>query len=124
MAKDAIPFVAIIGGFWELKEREPAKFDNAKKMANEIGAALAKAGMGLVVYFSNDESLEPHVVSGYVAALPPGTGARLIRVRFAESQKNSVRFPEQATRSDLFHSVLFPGIDWEAPFYRSQSLPI
>jgi hypothetical protein len=28
--------------------------------AQEIGAELAKAGFALVVYFSNDPSLEPH----------------------------------------------------------------
>jgi hypothetical protein len=112
-------FVAVIGGFWHLKNQDPAKFEDAKKMAKEIGGALAKAGMGLVVYFSDDESLEPHVVSGYAATLPAGTGAGSIRVRFAESQKDTVRFAEQATREDLFERNLFPGNDWEAPFYRS-----
>lgn len=85
MSKDRIPFVAIIGGLRNLKDN--TEVDEAKKMAREIGEALAKAEMGLVVYFSNDESLEPHVVSGYVATLPAGTGAGSIRVRFAESQK-------------------------------------
>jgi hypothetical protein len=75
--------------------------------------------MGLVVYFSDEQSLEPHVVSGYVSALPVGSGARSIRVRFAESQKNDVRFPEQGTRSDVFEANVFAGKDWEAPFYRS-----
>lgn len=119
MANDSMPFVAIIGGFWELKKLDPAKVDDAKNMAKEIGAALANAGMGLVVYFSNDESLEPHVVSGYAATLPAETGAGSIRVRFAESQKNTVKFAEQATRNDLFDPILFAGNDWEAPFYRS-----
>jgi hypothetical protein len=40
-------------------------------------------------------------------------------VRFAESQKNEVRFVEQDTRDDLFKRNLFAGKDWEAPFYRS-----
>jgi hypothetical protein len=57
MANDNMPFVAIIGGFWMLKD--PAVAEETKKRAREIGAALAKEGMGLVVYFSNDESLEP-----------------------------------------------------------------
>ena len=119
MANENMPFVAIIGGFWELKKLSTARVDDAKKMAKEIGAALAKAGMGLVVYFSEDESLEPHVVSGYAATLPAGTGAGSIRVRFAESQKNTVKFAEEATRNDLFDRILFAGNDWEAPFYRS-----
>jgi len=116
MANDSMPFVAIIGGFWGM---DPAVLDEAKETAKELGAALANAGMGLVVYFSNDESLEPHVVSGYVKTIPAGTSAGSIRVRFAESQKNDVRFAEQATRNDLFEPKLFAGKDWEAPFYRS-----
>lgn len=113
-----MPFVAIIGGLWVLKE-DSAAFDEAKKTAAEIGAALANAGMGLVVYFSNVESLEPHVVEGFVKALPPGSAEKCIRVRFAESQKNIVRFAEQQTRNELFDLNLFAGQDWEAPFYRS-----
>jgi hypothetical protein len=41
-------------------------------------------------------------------------------VRYAESQKNTVTFAEQATRPDVFDPILLPaGNDWEAPFYRS-----
>lgn len=116
MEKNSMPYVAIIGGIWQLT---PDEADDARKTAQEIGAALATAGMGLVVYFSDDASLEPHVVSGYVKALPQGVGAGSIRVRFAEPQKNQVKFAEQATRSELFDLNLFPGQDWEAPFYRS-----
>jgi hypothetical protein len=116
MPHSSMPFVAIIGGIWQLTTAEA---DDARKTAQEIGAALATAGMGLVVYFSDDASLEPHVVSGYVKALPQGVGARSIRVRFAESQKNQVKFAEQTTRGELFDPNLFPGQDWEAPFYRS-----
>jgi len=119
MATESMPFVAIIGGFWDLTKQDPRKVAEAKNMAKEIGTALAKAGMGLVVYFSNDGSLEPHVVSGYAAAIPAGSGAGSIRVRFAESQKHTVNFPEQATRAELFDRRVFAGNDWEAPFYRS-----
>ena len=119
MATVGMPFVAIVGGFWKLKDN-PAEFNEAKKTASEIGAALAKAELGLVVYFSNDESLEPHVVSGYVKALPEGAGKKSIRVRFAQSQRNTVKFAEQDSRPELFDKgSLFPGDDWEAPFYRS-----
>ena len=116
MANNKIPFVAIIGGIWQLV---PERANEARKTAEEIGEALAVAGMGLVVYFSDDGSLEPHVVKGYVKALPPKIGARSIRVRFAESQRSQVRFTEQETHPELFDLNLFPGQDWEAPFYRS-----
>ena len=42
-----------------------------------------------------------------------------VRVRFAESQRGNVVFAEQASHPDLFDPKLFPGNDWEAPFYRS-----
>jgi hypothetical protein len=54
MANDRIPFVAIIGGLWILKD--PSLVAEAQNMASEIGAALAKAEMGLVVYFSDVNS--------------------------------------------------------------------
>lgn len=109
-----IPFVAVIGGLWQF---DPTKATSAKSAGKAIGAELAKAGFGLVVYFSNDESLEPHVVSGYTAALADGAGA--IRVRYAESQRGQVKFNEETARPEVFEHRLFPGQDWEAPFYRS-----
>lgn len=117
MINKRMPFVAIVGGFYHMQD--PVEIAEAQATAREVGAELAKAGMGLVVYFSDPNSLEPHVVSGFVQATPVGTGEGFIRVRFAESQKNMVKFPEQVTRNELFEWVLFPGQDWEAPFYRS-----
>jgi hypothetical protein len=117
MSDQKLPFVAIIGGFYHMTD--PVEIARAQKMASEIGSELAKAGMGLVVYYSDPNSLEPHVVAGYVQAIPPGVGAGSIRVRFAESQRNQVRFAEQATRDELFRLDFFPGQNWEIPFYRS-----
>jgi hypothetical protein len=115
MADTSIPFVAVVGGLWNL---EPKIAAEAKNAARAIGEALAKAGFGLVVYLSDERALEPYVVSGYVAALPDGAGT--IRVRYAESQYGQVRFAEETPeRSKLFDHMAFPGSDWEAPFYRS-----
>jgi hypothetical protein len=41
-----MPFVAIIGGFYHMKD--PNEIARAQQMACEIGAELAKAGMGLL----------------------------------------------------------------------------
>ena len=115
MAADSIPLVAVIGGLWNLDESTAAK---AREAGKGIGAALAKAGFGLLVYFADDKSLEPHVVSGYVAALPDGAG--LVRVRCSESQSDDVRFAEEDTaKAKIFDRKTFPGREWEAPFYRS-----
>jgi len=116
MPDDVVPFAAVVGGFLDLDEATRAE---AKQLAREMGAALAEAGFGLVVYYANEQSLDPHVVSGYISA--PGRQARphSIRVRFAESQRGEVVFAEQTKHPDIFEPKLFPGNDWEAPFYRS-----
>ena len=110
----AMPFVAVIGGLWQLDAGVAA---SAKVTGREIGTELAKAGFGLVVYFSNPESLEPHVVSGYTTALAEGNGS--IRVRYANSQRGQIKFAEETDHQDLFDHRVFPGEDWEVPFYRS-----
>jgi hypothetical protein len=111
---DDAPYAAIIGGLWQIDEK---RLGTAKDVGKLTGGELARAGFGLVVYFANDESLEPHVVTGYVTG--SSGGARPIRVRYAESQRGQVRFAEEAAHPELFEHSLFPGQDWEAPFYRS-----
>lgn len=114
MSNASMPFVAVIGGLWQLDQQTAALAIDAGKA---IGAELAKSGFGLVVYFSDDRSLEPHVVSGYVPSLNDGIGK--IHVRYAESQRGTVKFKEETTRPELFTHRLFPSQDWAAPFYRS-----
>jgi hypothetical protein len=114
MEVESMPFVGVIGGLWQL---DPAQFAAAKAVGEQIGEELAKAGFGLLVYFSDDKSLEPHVVAGYARVLPKGEGR--IRVRYAESQRGKVKFKEEATVREIFEISLFPGQDWEMPFYRS-----
>jgi len=118
MADEPKPRVAVIGGFYQLDE-DPQLGQEAREYAQTLGRSLAETGFGLVVYFSNDQSLEPHVVRGFVAALPPGETAPCIDVRYSEAQRGQVRFDEQDTRPQLFHEDTFPGPNWEAPFYRS-----
>lgn len=115
MASETLRFVAVIGGFYNL---DPTARLAAADRAKELGAALAGAGFGLVVYFSDSGSLEPYVVSGYIAA--PGTRAPgSIRVRYPESQRGQVQFAEETTHRNVFAVRVFAGQDWEGPFYRS-----
>jgi hypothetical protein len=118
MADEIRPRVAVVGGFYDL-DADLQLGHEAREYAQTLGRTLAEAGFGLVVYFSNDKSLEPHVVRGFVAALPPGEYAPRIDVRYSEAQRGQVRFEEQETRGKLFHEDNFPGPNWEAPFYRS-----
>ena len=119
MADEPRPRVAVIGGFYGLDAADPKLGQDARNYAQALGRALAEAGFGLVVYFSNDQSLEPHVVSGFVSALPLGYTTTCIDARYSEAQRGQVRFPEQNTHPTLFHEHTFPGQSWEAPFYRS-----
>lgn len=118
MADEPRPRVAVIGGFYDV-DADLQLGQEAREYAQGIGRALAEAGFGLVVYFSNDKSLEPHVVRGFVAALPPGESGPCIDVRYSEAQRGQVSFKEQEKNPALFHEDTFPGQNWEAPFYRS-----
>jgi hypothetical protein len=122
MADEIRPRVAVVGGFYDL-DADQQLGREARDYAQALGRTLAEAGFGLVVYFSNDKSLEPHVVRGFAAALPPGEYAPRIDVRYSEAQLGQVRFEEQddKTRAKLFHEDTFPGPNWEAPFYRSRA---
>jgi hypothetical protein len=118
MAVEPRPRVAVVGGFYDL-DVDSQLGQEAREYARALGRTLAEAGFGLVVYFSDDKSLEPHVVRGFVAALPPGESAPCIDVRYSEAQRGQVRFKDQDTQPTLFHEDAFPGPNWEAPFYRS-----
>jgi hypothetical protein len=118
MADETRPRVAVVGGFYDL-DADLQLGHEAREYAQALGRTLAETGFGLVVYFSNDKSLEPHVVRGFVAALPPGESAPCIDVRYSEAQSGKVWFAEQNTRGKLFRPNKFPGQNWEAPFYRS-----
>ncbi len=118
MANEPRPRVAVIGGFYELDTKGDLG-QQARTYAISLGRALAENGFALVVYFSNDNSLEPHVVQGFVSALHSGESSPCIYVRYSDKQRGEVRFKEQDTHPNLFHEKPFPGSNWEAPFYRS-----
>jgi hypothetical protein len=86
MADEKRPRVAVIGGFYNL-DANTQLGKEARDYAQSLGRALTETGFGLVVYFSNDKSLEPHVVHGFVAALPPGESGSCIDVRYSEAQR-------------------------------------
>lgn len=109
-------FVAIVGGFGQLAT--DAARASAQELSRVLGAALAEAEMGIIVYNSDGAFLEPHVVNGYVQTAKT-QGEALIRVRYVATQRPSVRFQEQETHKSLFDVRELPGDNWAAPFYRS-----
>lgn len=109
------PYVAVVGGFYNLDD---AKISDAIRIAESLGAALANADFNLVVYYSDKNSLEPHVVRGYVPQAQDRT--QCIRIRTPQKlRRDKATFDEEATHGEMFDPDLFPSDDWEAPFYQS-----
>ncbi|MFM9047246.1 MAG: hypothetical protein ACKOOH_06255 [Cyanobium sp.] len=121
MPNNRKPRVAIIGGFYKLDEEDPAEGRKAREFAVELGRELAEQGFNLVVYFSDDKSLETHVVKGFVTNVSATEPKNRIDVRYSEGQRGKVKFEEQKDKNykDLFKDNLFPGANWEGAFYRS-----
>jgi len=111
------PFIAVIGG---MREMDDSKFQRAQTEGRKIGEQLAQAGFGLVVYFSDQRSLEPYVVSGYVAALGENQSGGKIRVHYSIAQRDEVNFAEEdSAKPGVFERKENPSPDWETAFYWS-----
>lgn len=78
MADESRSLVAVVGGFYGL-DTDPKVGREVRKYAQALGSPLAEVGFGRVVNFSDDKLLEPHVVRGFVAALPSGKFDRASR---------------------------------------------
>jgi hypothetical protein len=102
------PVIAIVGN--------AKTSDKAPAAAEVLGRELAKAGFRILVYSSEPDFLECHVVRGYVASR---TAVRCsIQVRYP---LHSVKpaFAEQSTNSELFDWRPDHAPDWEMSFYQS-----
>ena len=87
----------------------------AEQAARELGRQLAIAGHGIVVYSSDRNFVEAHVVNGYVASQKAVPGS--MRVRYP--QGGAIAFPERETHSLLFDLQPDSSSDWEISFYDS-----
>jgi hypothetical protein len=110
MSSAEAPIVAIVGN--------ATTSDNSPAAAEVLGRELAKASFRILVFGSNPEYLEPHVVRGYVESRMAARGS--IQVRYP---LHSVKpaFTEQTTNSELFDWRPDHAPDWEMSFYQSLS---
>jgi hypothetical protein len=104
------PIIAIVGN--------ATTSDKSAVAAEILGRELAKEGFRILVYSSDPDFLECHVVRGYV-----GSRSALrcsIQVRYP---LHSVKpaFAEQSTNSELFDWRPDHAPDWEMSFYQSLS---
>ena len=120
MSQKPISYVAIVGGFYNLQD-QPEAMEEAIQLAEELGLELARAGLGIVIYFSDPLTLEPHVVRGYAKGLEGQSfgGAKPVKVRHSRKQTGEVKFPELDSRPELLDIVPDPNDDWEQSFYKS-----
>jgi len=87
MPNSDIPFVTVIGGFWGLTRRMLRR-PRLRIRRSELNSQ--RLGLVLSSTSRTKNRSNPHVVSGYAAALKDGAG--VIRVRYAESQRGQVGF--------------------------------
>jgi hypothetical protein len=88
----------------------------ATESAKQIGRALADKGFGIVVYSSDAEFIERHVVAGYVSS--DNVQPESIWVIYPRGSVQPV-FPEQKQRPTAFRFKLDQDLNWEVSFYRS-----
>src|SRR5215471_5397008 len=83
--------------------------------AESLGAALASAAYGIVVYSAEDIFVEPAVVRGYLRSGKAQPGS--IRV-FHPRQSSTPKFPEQKDQPNVFIDYVDDNANWEFSFYR------
>jgi hypothetical protein len=120
--------IAIIGSADPTRNRTPENEDPAfaydppvdtelaPRIANLVGAELARRGCQLLVYDSDNKFIEGEAVTGFVNA-SDGTPAS-IEVRQPRTRKPKL-FPEEAGQPRLFERQVDTNDQWEVSFYRS-----
>ncbi|MDG5814983.1 hypothetical protein QA601_07840 [Chitinispirillales bacterium ANBcel5] len=118
-------FIAIIGSFDRLKDSK----ENAKKFAENLGAQLAEADLGIMVFLAKE--FERCIVCGYIDKLKKIKGEeklkkiqkkteRPIQVRYITKQQGKVGFCEEKNMPKAFNTDQpIPIEDWEVPFYNT-----
>lgn len=102
------PIIAIVGNI----KTHP----DAAAAAEALGHELAKAGMQILVYSSEENFLEGPVVKGYVGS--GAAGKHSIQVRYPLNGKKP-QFPERTNNPKAFDWRPDNSPDWEVSFYQS-----
>ena len=109
-----VPMIAIVGNVTALPG--DAEQLMAEQAGKDLGRQLAAAGYHIVVYSSERQFLEAHVVSGYVASGHAQLNS--IHVMYPE-EASKIAFPEWTPDSQFFFPERDPSSDWEISFYDS-----
>ncbi len=90
--------------------------DRAPGACEVLGRELAEQGLDIIVYSSEPDFIESHVVRGYATSKSATPGS--IQIRLPLEAKGN-RFPEVRDRPELFDHRPDASQDWEVSFYRS-----
>jgi hypothetical protein len=107
------PIIAIVGS--ARKDIMGEKEADARRAAQQIGTALAKAGWRIAVYGSDPDYIERDVVKGYIAAgIKKPKSITCIYPRDVD-----IDFEDMNSNMDYFKFQKDMASDWEVSFYRS-----
>jgi hypothetical protein len=114
------PLILIVGSADESRKDYDPPLSNAadaSRAAEQIGAALAKAGCRIVVFSSDAAYIEADVVRGFAAASVK-SATRRVQVRAPQGATGSV-FRMDANHSKIIDPRPDQDSHWVAPFYRA-----
>lgn len=115
-------FIAIVGSANTARENYPYEpalrhVEQVKDACKAIGAALARAGYGIIVYTSSPAYIEAEVVTGYVES---GAAKKdSIQVRYPNIPRAQPKFEQQTTHPHLFDFKAYQESNWQAVFVPS-----
>ncbi|MFJ5263955.1 hypothetical protein ACIQAC_26180 [Streptomyces sp. NPDC088387] len=112
------PLIAVVGSADPGRSFDPPLTDPGAALTacEEIGAELAASGCRIIVYSSEPQFIENHVVTGFLTRddLPPG--AVQVRPPYDDGRTD---FPHRDDRPEVFDVRHEPDGDWQVSFYRS-----
>ena len=112
------PLIAVVGSVSDHRQQElmlhnPAE---ARKAAEEIGRELASSGCRLLVYSTDPDFVEYHVLRGFMLTNVQTPGC--IQVRYPRSIVQPT-LPDQTDHEELFDWRPDQSDNWEVAYYRS-----
>lgn len=112
------PLIAVVGDISPDRPLDPPLQQpaQAKKAAEELGAALAKQGARLLVY--GGPFLEADVVRGFVNGKPKQDHSIIMQY---SKDNEPPPFAEESLHPKLFERHAERGADWEVAFYRANT---
>jgi hypothetical protein len=108
------PIIAIVGSIRE-NTVDKGNEGEARMACRELGQRLAEKGLGIAVYSSDLQFIEPHLVAGYVAS----GKAKKESIICYYPQGQCLKFSEMAKDDSIFRRVIDSSTDWEISYYRS-----